>query len=109
MSAIQNASLTVSAIRRKRSSLVRSACSARVRSLMSRAIADAPAIRPSLSRIGDSVRETGISEPSLRRRSDWYCFRCSPAVRRRSRFGSSSARSSGTRIETDRPIASAAV
>ena len=57
----------------------RLAASARFRSLMSRAIFDAPMTVPSSSRIGDTVSEIGTSDPSLRRRIVSKCVTDSPA------------------------------
>ena len=54
---------------RKRASLRASALATCVRSVMSRAIADAPMIVPSWSRRGDTVRETATRVPSARSRS----------------------------------------
>ena len=68
-SAVQTISGTALARLRKRSSLARSAASARLPSVMSRAILEAPMISPASSRIGETVREIWISLPSLRRRT----------------------------------------
>src|SRR2546426_520076 len=48
-------------------------CSARLRSVMSRAIFEAPMMRPSLSLIRDTVRDTSMCVPSFLRRTVSKC------------------------------------
>jgi hypothetical protein len=71
------------------SSSPRKRASARCCSVTSRETDATPAIRPALSRIGDSVSETVIGVPSMRNRSVWYCSTRSPAAIRASSRGSS--------------------
>jgi len=87
----------------------RAAMFAAMRSVMSRAIFDAPTTRPVSSCIGDTVSEIGISVPSLRCRivSKWVSD--SPARMRPSTMSSSDWRSAGIIIRIERPTASAAV
>ena len=85
------------------------ASSARRRSVMSRAIFDAPMIAPASLRIGDTVIEIGTSVPSLRRRQVSKWSTTSPLRIRRSTSSSSDWRSSGTISRIDLPMASAAL
>jgi hypothetical protein len=74
---------------------------------MSRAIFEAPVIRPDASLIGESVTDTSNRDPSLRTRSVSNCSTRSPARRRASIRPSSSIRSGGITIVTGCPTASA--
>ena len=87
----------------------RRSASARRRSVMSRAILNAPMTRPSSSRTGETVREISTCRPPLATRTVSKCSTRSPR-RSRSRIArSSSCRSGGMIRMIDRPTASAAV
>ncbi len=60
----------------------RNASSVRLRSVMSRAILEAPISRPSLPRMGEMVSDTSTRRPDLARRTVSKCSMRSPRLRR---------------------------
>ena len=78
--------------------------SARLRSEMSRAAIDAPASSPPPSRIGDTVTETSMSLPSLRRRTVSNGATASPFARRAISGCSSAFTPGGRSSDNGRPI-----
>src|SRR5947199_727196 len=85
------------------------ASSPRRRSLMSRAVFEAPMTSPFAFLIGDTVREISKRVPSFRMRVISKCSIFSPWLMRARISSSSASRSGGMTIVMDRPTASAAV
>ncbi len=73
---------------------------------MSRAIFEAPMIRPCESLMGEMARDTSMSVPSLRLRTVWYGATCSPLFMRSRMAGSSSLWFDGMSSVMDLPITS---
>ena len=86
----------------------RSASSARLRSVMSRATFDAPMILPPASWIGETVSDTSTRPPSLRVRCVSKWSTCSPRADPLWDPGTSSGWSGGTNTDSGRPTTSAA-
>ncbi len=86
-----------------------SSASARFRSVMSRAMVDAPVTAPDASRMGETVSETARWTPSLATRSVSRVSTASPLATACRMSCSSSRRSRGTNVEMWRPIISSAV
>jgi hypothetical protein len=83
--------------------------SARLRSLRSRAIFEAPMMVPAVVRTGDTVTTIGMRSPPLATRTVSKWSITSPARRRAMTFSSSAKRSGGTISVIGWPIASAAL
>ncbi len=98
-----------SSVNRRRVSLSRKAASARRSLVTSRAIFAAPTMRPSPSRIGETVTDTSIRRPFFARRTVSNRGTRPPLEMFATMRNSSSARSGGISIVTDWPIASPAL